>query len=324
MNDTSNIKPAETSKNKIYKWIIFFIIILAFFVIVQLAINFIISSKIKSVPSVTIYSYSPETLLNDIDARAQYLAPRVQNINFYVYKVQRGDNLWKIAKKNGYSVHTLIGCNPQLTTYHVNINQKVLIPSSGGSLHPIQKNDTWEKIADRYDIDIATLKKTNFKTSSLVYGEYIFIPGKKPAVDLMNEEMQEKYALRSLFISPLGGRLTSAFGTRKHPVTGKVSTHGGIDIAAPTGTWVGAAADGIVILASTNVGHYGTAVYIDHKNGYITHYGHLSSYSVKVGQKVKAGQLIARSGATGRVTGPHLHFTVKKNGVSIDPLKFLW
>ena len=90
------------------------------------------------------------------------------------------------------------------------------------------------------------------------------------------------------------------------------------------GTWVGAAADGVVILASHNVGHYGTAVYIDHKNGYITHYGHLSSYKVRVGQKVRAGQLIAKSGASGRVTGPHLHFTIKKGDRSLDPLKFLW
>lgn len=322
--EENNNSTKSASKNKFYKWLVFLIILLAIFVAVQLIVSLTLSSKIKSVPSVTLYSYSPEVLLSDVESRAQFLAPRIQNTNFYVYKVQKGDNLWKIAKRNGYSVHTLIGCNPQLKTYNVAMNQKILIPSSGGSLHPVQKGDIWEKIAERYDIDLETLMNTNFKINSLNLGEYVFIPGKKPAVDLMNEEMQEKYALRSLFISPLGGRLTSAFGTRRHPVTGKVSTHGGIDIAAPTGTWVGAAADGVVILASTNVGHYGTAVYIDHKNGYITHYGHLSSYNVKVGQKVRAGQLIARSGATGRVTGPHLHFTVKKGGVSIDPLKFLW
>ena len=115
-------------------------------------------------------------------------------------------------KRYGYSVHTLIGCNPQLKTYNVNINQKILVPSAGGSLHPIQPDDTWEKISEKYDIDIQTLKFTNFGVFQLVPGEFVFIPGKRPAVDLMNEEMQEKYALRSLFISPLGGRLTSAFG----------------------------------------------------------------------------------------------------------------
>jgi murein DD-endopeptidase MepM/ murein hydrolase activator NlpD len=79
-----------------------------------------------------------------------------------------------------------------------------------------------------------------------------------------------------------------------------------------------------VITASNDVGHYGTAVFIDHQNGYITHYGHLSKIYVHVGQHVKAHQLIAKSGATGRVTGPHLHFTIKKNGVNLDPLKFIW
>jgi len=198
------------------------------------------------------------------------------------------------------------------------------MPSIGGNLHPVSPTDTWQSIAEKYNIEENVLKETNCGVTDLSKEFYIFIPGKKPAVDLMNESMQEKYALRDLFRSPLAGRLSSTFGTRRHPVTGKVSKHGGIDIAVKTGTLVGAAADGIVTVASTNVGHYGTAVFIDHQNGYITHYGHLSKILVRVGQKVRAGQIIARSGSTGRSTGPHLHFTVKKNGVSLDPLKFLW
>jgi murein DD-endopeptidase MepM/ murein hydrolase activator NlpD len=155
-------------------------------------------------------------------------------------------------------------------------------------------------------------------------GEYVFIPGKFPDISLMNKKMQMAYELRSLFRSPVGGRLSSAFGKRRHPVTGQIRTHAGIDIAVPQGTWIGAAAAGAVILASSNVGHYGTAVFIDHGNGYITHYGHLSSVRVRVGQKVRAGQYIGKSGATGRVTGPHLHFTIKKKDKALDPLKFLW
>ena len=87
---------------------------------------------------------------------------------------------------------------------------------------------------------------------------------------------------------------------------------------------VSAAADGVVIVASNDVGHYGTAVFIDHQNGYVTHYGHLSKLLVRVGQKVKAGKLIAKSGSTGRSTGPHLHFTIKKNDKSLNPQDFLW
>lgn len=324
--EKENIKEVKKEEIKliVLRWTIFLVILILVFLTARIIVNKTAEAALASVPVISIPSFTPDELLNDLEARQKYLSYRVRDTKFSIYSVQRGDNLWKLAKKFGYSVHTLIGCNPQLTTYNVNINQKILVPSSGGSLHPVQENDSWETIAEKYDIELNTLKITNFGITNPIPGEYLFIPGKRPAVDLMNESMQEKYALRSLFISPLGGRLTSAFGKRKHPVTGKVSNHAGIDIAAPTGTWVGAAADGVVILASHNVGHYGTAVFIDHKNGYITHYGHLSSINVRVGQKVRAGQLIAKSGATGRVTGPHLHFTIKKGDKSIDPLKFLW
>ncbi|MDR1086641.1 MAG: M23 family metallopeptidase [Endomicrobium sp.] len=311
-------------KSAAIRWSLFVALLLCGCVFLQLIIARKASAIISSVPSVSIPSYSPDVLLNDIEARAKYLALRVKDTNFFAYSVQPKDNLWKIAKKYGYSVHSIIGTNPQLKTYEVNLNQKILLPSSGGSLHPIQDNDTWKKIAERYDVDEKILQDVNFGISNLVPGEYVFIPGKTPAIDLMNKDMQAKYELRSLFRSPLNGRYSSVFGKRKHPVTGQSSFHGGVDIAVPSGSWVGAAADGVVIVASHNVGHYGTAVFIDHKNGYITHYGHLSSIHVRVGQKVKKGQLIAKSGATGRVTGSHLHFTIKKGDKSLDPMKFIW
>ncbi|MDR1695962.1 MAG: M23 family metallopeptidase [Endomicrobium sp.] len=328
MNTIGNSANKETAFDKIvrifFRWSLFLAAVLAVFICAQIFVGKIASANIAAVPVVKIPAYPRGELLSDAETRRKYLAPRVRDVRFRVYTVKLGDNLWKLAKQNGYSVHTLIGNNPQLTTYNIDAGQKILIPSSGGSLHPVQENDTWETISERYDVPAASLKLTNFGIFELVAGEYVFIPGKYPAVDLMNESMQEKYALRELFVSPLGGRLTSSFGKRVHPMTGKVSTHGGIDIAVPEGTWVGAAADGVVTLASGGVGHYGTAVYIDHKNGYVTHYGHLSSLNVKTGQKVKARQLIAKSGSTGRATGPHLHFTVKKGSASLDPLKFLW
>ena len=179
-------------------------------------------------------------------------------------------------------------------------------------------------IAKRYKTTVYDLKRFNPGIVSLTQGSMVFVYDRRPAMELMNEKMREKYELRALFGSPLGGRLSSTFGVRRHPVTGLRSLHGGIDIAVKEGTWVGAAAEGIVTVASNGVGHYGKAVFIDHQDGYITHYGHLSSIRVKVGQKVKARQLIAKSGSTGRSTGPHLHFTIKKNDISKDPLKFIW
>ena len=311
-------------KNIIFRWTIFAICLFVFYFLINSKVHAIAQANLQSALIINLPLYDKEELVTNVESRMKYLLTRTKGVKFFIHKVKRKENLWGIAKQHGYSVHTVIGCNPQMKTYNVSINEKLLMPSRGGSLHPVSQTDTWQSIAEKYDIDETILKETNIGVKDLSKEFYVFIPGKKPAVDLLNESMQEKYALRDLFRSPLAGRLSSTFGTRKHPVTGKVSKHGGIDIAVKTGTLVGAAADGIVTVASTNVGHYGTAVFIDHQNGYITHYGHLSKILVRVGQKVKAGQIIAKSGSTGRSTGPHLHFTVKKNGVSLDPLKFLW
>lgn len=262
--------------------------------------------------------------INDNQVRIAHLRLRVPNLGLYTYKVKMRDNLWKIARKKRFSVHTLIAFNPQLKTYDLSINQIILIPSRSGTLHKIQSGDTWELVGKRYEISPDTVRKTNEWVEKLVPGELLFIPDRRPDIDLMNEDMKEKYELRALFVSPLGGRLSSSFGKRRHPVTGQRSFHGGIDIAVKEGTWVGAAADGVVTLAGSDIGHYGKAVFIRHENGYETHYGHLSKIYVRAGQKVKARKLIARSGSTGRVTGPHLHFTIKRNGQAKDPLKFIW
>ena len=311
-------------KNIIIRWSVFFVCLFVVYFVINAKVHAIAQANLQSALVINLPQYSKQELVDDTVARMKYMLTRTKGVKFSIHKVKSRENLWGIAKQHGYSVHTVIGCNPQMKTYNVSINQKLLMPSIGGNLHPISPTDTWQSIAEKYNIDEKILKETNYGITDLSKEYFVFIPGKKPAVDLMNESMQEKYALRDLFRSPLAGRLSSTFGTRRHPVTGKVSKHGGIDIAVKTGTLVGAAADGIVTVASTNVGHYGTAVFIDHQNGYITHYGHLSKILVRVGQKVKAGQIIAKSGSTGRSTGPHLHFTVKKNGVSLDPLKFLW
>ncbi|MHB9155365.1 MAG: peptidoglycan DD-metalloendopeptidase family protein [Endomicrobiales bacterium] len=268
--------------------------------------------------------FTSEGLMNDLPLRLAYLAGRTQNVSFYRHTIKSRENLWRLAARRHYSVHTLIGCNPQLETYNVDTGQNIIIPSIAGTLHVAQKNDTWQKIADRYKTTPGEVLKYNRDEAALAAGDLVFVPGRKPDMELMNGKMREKYELRALFISPLGGRLSSVFGMRRHPVTGTRSLHGGIDLAVREGTWVGAAADGKVFVAGTGIGHYGTAVFIDHQNGYVTHYGHLSRIRVRAGQRVKARQLIAKSGSTGRSTGPHLHFTIQKNGVSKDPLKFIW
>ena len=121
---------------------------------------------------------------------------------------------------------------------------------------------------------------------------------------------------------PSRGWLTSNFGMRNSPFSGKRTMHEGIDIAARIGTPVYATAAGIVSRAQIENG-YGKLIVIDHGYGYKTYYGHNSKLVVKVGQRVKRGDLIAASGNTGTSTGPHVHYEVRLNGVPLNPRKFM-
>ncbi|MGL9718525.1 MAG: M23 family metallopeptidase [Wolbachia sp.] len=125
------------------------------------------------------------------------------------------------------------------------------------------------------------------------------------------------------FINPLNGdyRISSKFGNRKHPIRGKIVFHKGVDYAAKFGTPIYAAAEGVIEYIGNN-GGYGKYVKIKHKNGYSSCYAHMSKFSsdVKLGSKVKQGQVIAYVGSTGIATGPHLHYEVIYNGKHVDPL----
>ncbi len=120
------------------------------------------------------------------------------------------------------------------------------------------------------------------------------------------------------FSWPVTGTITSPFGWRSNPFGGSPEFHQGLDIAAPTGTAVTAAAGGTVIMAQW-YGGYGNYVLIDHGGGYSTGYGHLSAIYVSNGQSVKRGQAIGAVGSTGASTGPHLHFEVRIDGKPVDP-----
>jgi murein DD-endopeptidase MepM/ murein hydrolase activator NlpD len=125
--------------------------------------------------------------------------------------------------------------------------------------------------------------------------------------------------LRSGLLWPARGALSSGFGLRRHPIFGVVRMHNGVDIAAPWGTPVRAAAPGTVLFAGW-FGGYGKLVVLDHGGGVTTLYGHLSSIGVVVGQRVALGQVIGRVGSTGYSTGPHLHFEIRVDGRPVDPL----
>lgn len=123
-------------------------------------------------------------------------------------------------------------------------------------------------------------------------------------------------------IWPCYGRLTSPFGYRIHPVYKTLDFHSGFDIANEIGTHICATADGIVKFVGWQPG-YGKAIVLEHKFGYKTVYGHLSEFKVKVGQKVKRGEVIGLMGDTGTSTGPHLHYEVWKNEVVQNPIRYV-
>lgn len=120
-----------------------------------------------------------------------------------------------------------------------------------------------------------------------------------------------------------GGWVSSDFGSRMHPITGKKQFHSGVDIPGKTGAAVLTVADGVVERSEIN-GDYGWLVEIDHGDGYKTLYSHNKSNLVTVGETVKKGQAIAELGSSGRATGPHVHFEVSKDGSRINPVKFLY
>jgi murein DD-endopeptidase MepM/ murein hydrolase activator NlpD len=115
------------------------------------------------------------------------------------------------------------------------------------------------------------------------------------------------------------GRISSAYGWRQDPLNGAPRFHAGVDIALPTGSDVVAADAGRVVFSGAQ-GDFGNTILIDHGGGRQTRYAHLSGETVGVGDVVAAGQVIGKSGATGRVTGPHLHFEVLLNGKAVNPL----
>lgn len=136
----------------------------------------------------------------------------------------------------------------------------------------------------------------------------------------MRENLDKLAVMPSIW--PTEGFVTSGFGPRNSPFTGRVQSHKGLDIAAPMGTPIHAPARGVVTAAGSD-GAYGLCVDIDHGGGITTKYGHMQKFVVRAGQVVERGELIGHVGRTGRATGPHLHYEVRLSGVPTNPYAYI-
>lgn len=147
----------------------------------------------------------------------------------------------------------------------------------------------------------------------------------KPELELTKDAVNKR--LQVLKVTPTiwptdSRKVTSLFGIRKDPFTGRATYHAGLDISGDTGDPIYAAADGVVLSADRSSSH-GNNIWISHSNGIRTHYSHLNKLLTKAGAKVTKGDIIGELGSTGRSTGPHLHYEVFKNGTNIDPKPYL-
>lgn len=229
------------------------------------------------------------------------------------YQAKRGDTVLTIAAQAGISPDTLTQVN-QLSGQTVRPGERLLVPPVDGTLVPIDPNQSLELLAQTFRVDPELLRRLNGISTNGKLPRQLFVPSVQtdaivPATTSSDPAAARERVVR--FIWPTQGVITQYFW-QQHP---------GLDIANATGTPEMAADGGKVIWAGW--GDYGIYVELDHGNGFQTIYAHMSQVLVSVGQTVVKGQLLGLMGATGRATGPHLHFEIRFRGVPQNPLELL-
>lgn len=250
------------------------------------------------------------------DAPMSVDATTFEQIRRTEYTVQPGDTISEIAVRFGLDTGTILSMNPVDDVRRLLPGTVLSIPDRDGLFHAVQPGESLSRIAASYEVPVyRILDANNLETDVLQVGDTLFIPGARMAMD------DYLLAIGELLSWPVRSfRLTSGFGMRLDPITRQWRMHNGIDMANAIGTPVLAARSGRVVHIEANSGTYGHLIILDHGNGIRTLYAHLNSFAVSAGQWVSTGQMIGRMGNTGRSTGPHLHFSVIRNGRWIDPM----
>lgn len=247
------------------------------------------------------------------------------------YTVQKGDTISNVAQKFGISTDTIKWEN-DLDSDALSVGDQLKILPVTGTSYKVNKGDTVYTIAKKFDTDAQKIvdfpfnEFANPETFSLVEGEVLIVPdGVKPS-----EQSTYRSTRQQQQVTIANGPVPVAKSGWVFPVGGLITQypswyHMALDIAGPIGSAVHAAHAGTV--ARVSVGSYDTGygnnVWINDGDGIRTHYAHLNSVSVSVGQQVNAGDVIGARGNTGRSTGPHTHFEVEVNGVLVNPLGYV-
>lgn len=263
----------------------------------------------------TIKKYNKENKFEEGLGGAYFPDTVVTPLSVLDYVIKKGDSIHSISEKFGLDEMTIVSYNKINNPLRIIQGNVIKIPNQDGIYLKVDRKNNLDVICKKYNMtkdELAIIN--NFDLTRDIINKNIFVPG------IHFDYITKALILGEYFKAPVYGRFTSYFGFRKDPWTKKRSFHQGIDIANIAGTKIRAAGAGIVIFA----GEYwplGICVKIQHINGYVTYYGHLSKILVKTNSYVKAGQIIGLMGNTGRSKGSHLHFEVRKNGVSINPLR---
>ena len=228
------------------------------------------------------------------------------------HRVEKGETLSEIAGVYSVSMDSICGSNNLRSYDIIRVGAILRIPNKDGILHKIRKGQNIVSLAKRYRVPIKKIiAENNIKNPDFItVGEDIFVPDAKPLNVIPG------------FLWPARNRqVTSSYGWRRHPINRRKHFHLGIDIRSRY-QLIRATKYGKVTYTGW-LGGYGKAIIIAHPGGWKSLYGHLSRFIVKVGQYVKQGQYIAKSGNTGYSSGPHLHFELIKNGRHKNPYRYL-